>query len=293
MSYYPKNRVKTNLYTEGKEYAIESTGQSYKGYYHKLYTGELFTGKTPSDLPVEKLIELPVVPGELHSDVNFTPIYTSEVAYGNLDYLNITNPSLAEKNLPYPIIPLPTPQDYQLGEFRRYFAKKINEIKFIEINKDTYDNLNSQNSSWLWELYQVFFIPWSISGDKQTVAKTNRNIVMLTMQRLNIYGFNKFLKENYTKFYQGSDLYTSGGEFKTADNKNYIGFYHIHSNIGPMVGKVHIKESHERLFPVRESNVSQVINPQIQITSTNTTSNYTLPTNIGRGGFGGGGGGNY
>jgi hypothetical protein len=98
MSYYPKNRVKTNLYTEGKEYAVENTGQSYKGYYHKLYTGELFTGKTPSDLPVEKLIELPAVPGELHSDVNFTPVYTSEVAYGNLDYLNITNPSLAEKN---------------------------------------------------------------------------------------------------------------------------------------------------------------------------------------------------
>ena len=201
MSYYPKNRVKTNLYTEGKEYAVENTGQSYKGYYHKLYTGELFTGKTPSDLPVEKLIELPAIPGELHSDVNFTPVYTSEVAYGNLDYLNITNPSLAEKNLPYPITPQPTPQDYQLGEFRRYFAKKINEIKFIEINKDTYDNLNSQNSSWLWELYQVFFIPWSISGDKQAIAKTNRNIVMLTMQRLNIYGFNKFLKENYTKFW--------------------------------------------------------------------------------------------
>jgi len=201
MSYYPKNRVKTNLYTEGKEYAVESTGQSYKGYYHKLYTGELFTGKTPSDLPVEKLIELPAVPEELHSDVNFTPVYTSEVAYGNLDYLNITNPSLAKKNLPYPIIPQPTSQDYQLGEFRRYFAKKINEIKFIEINKDTYDNLNSQNSSWLWELYQVFFIPWSISGDKQTVAKTNRNIVMLTMQRLNIYGFDKFLKDNYTKFW--------------------------------------------------------------------------------------------
>jgi hypothetical protein len=141
------------------------------------------------------------VPEELHSDVNFTPAYTSEVAYGNLEYLNIINPSLTPKNIPYPIVPQPTPQDYQIGEFRRYFAKKINEVKFIEINKDTYDNLNSQNSSWLWELYQVFFIPWSITGDKQTVAKTNQNIVMLTMQRLNIYGFDKFLKENYIKFW--------------------------------------------------------------------------------------------
>jgi hypothetical protein len=204
MSYYPKNRVKTNLYTEGREYAIESTGQPYKGYYHKLYTGELFTGKTPSDLPVEKLILIPPnINGELpFSNDNYKQIFNiSGYLVSTYNYLNITNSSLAEKNLPYPITPQPIPQDYQLGEFRRYFAKKINEIKFIEINKDTYDNLNSQNSSWLWELYQVFFIPWSISGDKQTVAKTNRNIVMLTMQRLNIYGFNKFLKENYTKFW--------------------------------------------------------------------------------------------
>jgi hypothetical protein len=204
MSYYPKNRVKTNLYTEGREYAIESTSQPYKGYYHKLYTGELFTGKTPSDLPVEKLILIPPnINGELpFSNDNYKQIFNiSGYLVSTYNYLNITNSSLAEKNLPYPIIPLPTQQDYQLGEFRRYFAKKINEIKFIEINKDTYDNLNSQNSSWLWELYQVFFIPWSISGDKQTVAKTNRNIVMLTMQRLNIYGFDKFLKENYTKFW--------------------------------------------------------------------------------------------
>jgi hypothetical protein len=204
MSYYPKNRVKTNLYTEGREYAIESTSQPYKGYYHKLYTGELFTGKTPSDLPVEKLILIPPnINGELpFSNDNYKQIFNiSGYLVSTYNYLNITNSSLAEKNLPYPIIPQPTQQDYQLGEFRRYFAKKINEIKFIEINKDTYDNLNSQNSSWLWELYQVFFIPWSISGDKQTVAKTNRNIVMLTMQRLNIYGFNKFLKENYTKFW--------------------------------------------------------------------------------------------
>jgi hypothetical protein len=214
MSYYPKNRIKTNLYTEGREYAIESTGQPYKGYYHKLYTGELFTGKTPSDgLNLKLILQSLNIISDVSSDF---PQSKGALEPGDIDpiideiylksaniydeYINLTgNPKV--KSLPYPITPQPIPQDYQLGEFRRYFAKKINEIKFIEINKDTYDNLNSQNSSWLWELYQVFFIPWSISGDKQAVAKTNRNIVMLTMQRLNIYGFNKFLKENYTKFW--------------------------------------------------------------------------------------------
>jgi hypothetical protein len=205
MSYYPKNRIITNLYTNGNEYAIESTGQVYKGHYHKLYTGELFTGKTSEDKPVEKLILIPPnINGELpFSSDNYKQVFNiSGYLSSTYTYLDVTNTSIAPKNLPYPIVPQPTPQDYQIGEFRRYFAKKINEIKFIEINKDTYDNLNSQNSSWLWELYQVFFIPWSITGDKQTVAKTNQNIVMLTMQRLKLYGFDKFLKNNYTKFWK-------------------------------------------------------------------------------------------
>jgi hypothetical protein len=215
MAYYPKNRIITNLYTNGNEYTIESTGQIYKGYYHKLYTGELFTGKNPQDGLNLKLIIQPIIgsndilsnlpqsKGALEPD-DIDPIvdevYQNSANIYN-EYINLTGDPKTTF-LPYPIVPQPTPQDYQIGEFRRYFAKKINEIKFIEINKDTYDNLNSQNSSWLWELYQVFFIPWSITGDKQTVATTNQNIVMLTMQRLKLYGFDKFLKNNYTKFWK-------------------------------------------------------------------------------------------
>jgi hypothetical protein len=45
-------------------------------------------------------------------------------------------------------------------------------------------------------------MPWVISGDKLTVAKTNKNIVDLIMQRFNLPKFNMYLKNDYTKFYK-------------------------------------------------------------------------------------------
>ena len=49
MSYYPKSQIKTNLYTNGKEYVLSTNKNSYKGYYYELSNGDKFTGKTPED----------------------------------------------------------------------------------------------------------------------------------------------------------------------------------------------------------------------------------------------------
>ena len=46
MAYIPKNKIKTNLYTPGGEFAVEATGVEYVGLYYSLYTGEKYTGKT-------------------------------------------------------------------------------------------------------------------------------------------------------------------------------------------------------------------------------------------------------
>jgi len=211
--YYPKNKIQTNLYTSGDKFSIIDNNTSYVGYYWKTFEGKFYTGKNPNDKPTRELIfienrddnenilfpttEIAIVDGPLELTDDYSTTMLSEyIQLKNIDVSKNT-----KKQLPYPIIPQPTTQDYQIGEFRRYFAKKINETKFIEINKDIYNNINIQNSDWLWELYQVFFIPWQISGDKSVVSKTNQNIVMLTMKRLNIYGFDKYLKENYTQFW--------------------------------------------------------------------------------------------
>jgi hypothetical protein len=289
MSYYPKTKIQTNLFSNGELIKISDLS-SYIGPYYKLSTGQRYIGATPQARRYpDELID----PSELTSIPTqglFTEIQTSFSSTSSINtYVQNLKEIPTTKIVPTPFYPEPNSQDYEIGYFPRYFAKQVNALKFIEINKKTFENMSSHNDQYLWQLYKTTSLPWQISGDIEKVLNTNRKIVKLE-EKNGFNGLSLFLKENYLQFYQGSGLYTSGGEFKTADNKNYVGFYHIHDSIGPMVGKVHIKESHERLFPIRESNVSQVINQQIQITSTNTTSSYTPPPiNTGGGGFSGGG----
>ena len=63
--YIPKNRIKTNLYTPGNEFLIKLTGEDYMGYYHSLYTGKFYTGKTQNDSNIREIIryEVPELEG--------------------------------------------------------------------------------------------------------------------------------------------------------------------------------------------------------------------------------------
>ena len=58
MTYYPPNRIKTNLYTQGNEYVIESTGENYKGYYWKTSSGKIYTGKSPASPQTQLLVKI-------------------------------------------------------------------------------------------------------------------------------------------------------------------------------------------------------------------------------------------
>jgi hypothetical protein len=49
-----------------------------------------------------------------------------------------------EDLVPYFNPPLYQPhQDKQNGQFTRYFCKKTNELKYLEIDKETYDSITS------------------------------------------------------------------------------------------------------------------------------------------------------
>jgi hypothetical protein len=197
--YYPKSQIQTNLYTNGNEY-FTINDEPYAGYYWKTSSGKFFTGKTPEDTPSVEL--------KFRSKQESAAIIPSNtIATFNSEFANIEYNAVKQISSPSPLLlptyyqPRPTQQDYQIGEFQRYFVKKTNEIIYTEINKDTYEKIQGQNSQWLWQLYIPFNIPWDISGDKLQVAKTNKNIVDLTMQRLNLYKFNEYLRNDYLKFY--------------------------------------------------------------------------------------------
>jgi hypothetical protein len=195
MPYYPKSQIKTNLYSNN-EFVLITNNQLYKGFYWKNSSGKFFTGKTPQDTPNIELIPI--------SD-NFTQTDDIELS-PSLDTQQY-NESLGNNlqfqgNIPQYNPNLPTNQDYQIGEFRRYFCKKTNELIYIEIDENTYNLLISKDPSILWTLYTPFNLPWSLTGEKQQVAITNRDMVLLTQFRLKLAGFETYLKKDYLKYYK-------------------------------------------------------------------------------------------
>ena len=108
--YYPKSQIKTNLYTNGDEYVIESTQIPYTGYYYLTSTGKAFTGKTPDDKPNQELIPVePVVKDEgefLPLTRNLTTTIFSSHNPGaiesvtSLDYNSALNYAQLKENVP-------------------------------------------------------------------------------------------------------------------------------------------------------------------------------------------------
>lgn len=199
MPYFPKNRIQTNLYTAGGEYYILNISKNYIGYYHKLYTGEAFSGKTPNDTP-----SYPLTPIEEYNEsFNIgSKIYIindlNSYEYGVIKGIDLG----ATKDIPQLFYTQPTEEDYKVGEFRRYFCKKRNEFTYLEISKTTYDRINKQDSTIDYKSWLAFNIPWSIKGDPKQVVSTNSNIVALKEKQEKLYGFSKFLQQDYLRYYK-------------------------------------------------------------------------------------------
>jgi hypothetical protein len=197
--YFPKSQITPNLYTNGKEFAYFKNKQEYIGYYFKVSTGKYFSGRNQDDRPNEELIPL-------EADITVTDITTSLdsiVTVVDPIYSYITNqPVPPPTSIPVynPIIP--TQQDYQNGEFRRLFAKKTNEIQYIEIGQDQFDKLIAKDPQILWQLYEPFDLTWQLTGNIEDVARINFNTVELTSKRKKLPRLGDYLKFNYIKYYK-------------------------------------------------------------------------------------------
>ena len=210
MAYYPLSQITTNLYTNGFELYDKSTGESYIGYYYKLSNGQYFSGKTPQDLPnIELTLETPTLYPSKNT-FNTPPGYSISTNEGfvNFSYPNDFNyreypkynPSV--KFLPYYNPTQPTQQDYQNGVFQRYFCKKTNEVQYIEINKNTFDQLVLKDPNIQWSLYFPFYLDWQLTGTKEQVATVNKKNTELTASRLKLPRLSDYLKFDWIKYYQ-------------------------------------------------------------------------------------------
>lgn len=172
MTYYPKNKIKTNLFTNGNEYqtysmTIMNSSPTYTGYYYSLANGKYYTGKFPGDGTNDELFPL------IQKPTPTTPI---------------------PKTLTPPLYP--TPDDYNIGYFTRYFSKKRNEFVFEELTKEKF-NLVYTN------LYIPFSITWYITGPNiDRIFITNKNASLLAEQQYKVPGFVGFLQDDFARYYK-------------------------------------------------------------------------------------------
>ena len=216
--YIPKNKILPNLYTNGNEFQIKASSQNYIGYYHRLYNGKLFTGRNPNDGEQEELIssvpevveqsnpsiiptQIALFKGDADPTINKEEWNARDVAFYTL-LKGESIDKVRRGGLPSPYYPQPTEADYKLGEFQRYFCVKTNELKYTEVTKEQYGKFIKKDSNVSWQYYIAFTLPWDISGEKDKVYKTNRNIVLITEQNIKRRGLQEFLRKNYLKFYK-------------------------------------------------------------------------------------------
>jgi hypothetical protein len=198
--YYPKSQIKTNLYTDGKEFSLSSTKEAYMGYYYETSTGQQYTGRTPQDGPNILIQRSDSYPNPLIENQSTPP---EEIVL--LQSAEYVDPNiLSTRALPVFNLTLPTNQDKQNGQFNRYFCKKTNELKYLEISQDTYQQLKNRDPKIAWDLYTPAIVLWVIQGDQTQVFNSNKATVQALEQNLPWYGFTQYFQDKFLKYYLGS-----------------------------------------------------------------------------------------
>ena len=193
--YLPKSKYTGNLYSNG-DCSLVGDNTPYIGYYFRTTDGRFYTGKYPTDGPNNELTQISSPLSSTGDSIEDSTYYTN-VDYrfksSNSKYSQLKNTTRESPQLKIPTHSYDTPseQDYQVGEFTRYFSKKINENIYYETSA-LFQN----------ELYIGFSIPWLLIGGKDKVYQTNMNMVMLKEQQLIISGLGAFINFNYLKFYK-------------------------------------------------------------------------------------------
>ena len=198
--YYPKSQYVGNLYTDGAQYVIATSGESYKGYYFKTFTNELYTGKTPEDGTPQLLIESDE-PASSGPTSTFASSVTQPLVISMSGFTSYNNNTPEIRYLPQSNSTPPTPDDYKQGVFTRYFCKKTNELKYIETDQKTYSKLASQSSDIAWDLYIPQSIDWYLTGNMENIYNLNKSIVNMIETEEKWYGFSQYFKQNFAKYF--------------------------------------------------------------------------------------------
>lgn len=201
--YIPKSKIQPNLYTNGGEYLLN--GVDYVGRYYLLYNGQAYTGIDQYDGNPQLLTKYtPVNATAVNSRVTDEVVFPFERAGNTEEYSAVATNVNTEVLAPLQFYPKPTQQDIAIGEMIRYFLKRFNDQRFVEVNQETYNSIKNQDRRYAWELWIPFEVPWNIKGSSEEVAKSNKQIVSYIEGKFKVRGLAVFLKNNFTQFRQES-----------------------------------------------------------------------------------------
>jgi hypothetical protein len=202
IKYYPLNRVKTNLYTRGREFTLPN-GKFYSGRYYLTYDGQAYAGINPVLGTNEPLVR--VTPNESVS----LPTSAYEVASTQNNQVSTKKSSLELTEI-QPYYPVPTPTDYSRGSFLRYFAKTVSGPGYIiEISQEDFANLKNNTLPPGVLGYEFTSMLWQLTGPKNDVRVSQYQVkggVETTNKRIteakekDFRGIIAFIGGDYTKF---------------------------------------------------------------------------------------------
>ncbi len=265
--YFPKSQITTDLYTNGKEFIYINSNTEYIGFYFKTSNGKYYTGKNPNDPPVQEII-IPNFDKTEDAEEGAAGSYTDEAILYLVPDVYAKAQNMGNNDVP-PKPPtqynnLPAKENYELGEYQRYFASKQNEINYTEISFEEYRQFQNEEKIVDYLMYNTFQLPWLISGKRNEVYNINKKTIQRIQIQYSLQGFTSYFKNKYDQYFKynpGENLKTNGDEFLIqGTNKPYSGLYHIHPEKGPMVGAQHINSPHNYLIPISGSNLEYQIN---------------------------------
>jgi len=211
IKYYPLSRIKTDLYTRGNTYKL-SNGQPYTGRYYLLYDGTAFTGANPVVGTNQELIPINDRLAVVNATTSASTAYTLSTSTNSASSKNL-NATLNEQSLEelQPYYPTPVQSDYQLGYFKRYFAKNVTGPSYIiEISQSDFANVQNGVYGSTVLVYETISMLWQLTGPLHDTRVSQYQIIG------GVYDTNKRVTEGKATNFRGLVEYIGGDYTKFA-----------------------------------------------------------------------------
>lgn len=235
--YLPKSKYNIKE-TPGDELVVKATREPYAGSYLELSNGQYFAGNNIVNKGPELILISSSTDRRFGTSFNFS---RHKILNEN------TFDSLKKYKQILPFKPQPTEEDYDKRFFTRYYAKRINsKTGYFEISSQVFEDIIGKEGTYDYNLYQVSSIKWVLMGNvkianKKILEKQERISpgISLIFPTLNEYEKPELLENQLA----------NPGELVYRDNINqeYVGYYHVHPEKGPMEGALHTENPHALL----------------------------------------------